>query len=103
MESKERHGRFTSHQKAEAVLRVLKGETLETISQELGITIARIERWKSSFVAGGSAELAKRKSDSSKGWAVKHSIFIRQWGWLLFTLVAVIGLLVVFMQRSSQQ
>jgi transposase len=103
MESKERHGQFTSHQKTEAVLRVLKGESLETIREELGITIGRIERWKTSFVAGGSAELAKRKTDSSKSWAVKHSTFLQQWGWLLFTLVTIIGLLVVFMQRSPRE
>jgi transposase len=103
MESNERQGQFTSHQKTAAVLRVLKGESLETISRELGITIGRIERWKSSFIAAGSAELARRKSDSSKSWVGKHAVFIQQWGWLLFTLVAVIGFLVVFMERSPQE
>jgi hypothetical protein len=97
------HGRFTSHAKTEAVLRVLKGDSLETVSQELGVSVRRLERWKSSFVAAGSAELARRKDDSSRGWAAKHSISIQQWAWLLVALVAIIAMLVVFMQRSPQE
>jgi hypothetical protein len=94
--------RVTSHEKTDAVLRLLNGESVETVSHELGVTVGRIERWKSSFVAAGSAELAKRKDISSKSWTVKHSGSIRQWMWLLFALVAVISILVVLMQRSPQ-
>jgi hypothetical protein len=98
-----RQERFTSHEKTDAVLRLLKGESIETVSQELGVTVRRIERWKSSFVAAGSAELARRKDGSSKSWAEKHSLSIRQWIWLLCALVAVISILVVLMQRSPQE
>jgi hypothetical protein len=96
------HARFTSHEKTDAVLRVLNGESLETVSQELGASVGRIERWKSRFVAAGSAELAKRKDIHSKGWAAKHSGSISQWMWLLLALVAVISLLVLFTQRGGQ-
>lgn len=97
------HARFTSHEKTDAVLRLLKGESVETVSQELGVSVGRIERWKSSFVAAGSAELAKRKDVHSKSWAAKHSGSIWQWMWLLLALVAVISLLVLFMQRGGQE
>src|ERR1017187_7723207 len=82
-----RHELITSRAKTDAVLRLLKGESVETVSQELGVTIRRIERWKNSFVEAGSAELAKRKGRaSSKSWAAKHSSSIRQWIWLLLAL-----------------
>lgn len=99
----QRHTRFASHEKTDAVLRLLKGESVETVSQELGVSISRIERWKSSFVAAGSAELAKRKDVRSKSWAARHSGSIWQWMWLLFALVGVISLLVLFMQRGGQE
>jgi hypothetical protein len=95
------HVRFTSHEKTDAVLRLLKGESVDALSQELGVSIGRLERWKSSFVAAGSAEIAKRTDGTSKSWAGKHSGSIRQWTWLLVALVAVVTLLVVFMQRGT--
>ena len=98
-----RHARFTSHEKTDAVLRLLKGESADTVSQELGVSVGRIERWKKTFVAAGSAELAKRKDGSSKSWASKHSGTIWQWMWLLVALVAVVSMLVLFMQRGPQE
>jgi hypothetical protein len=95
--------RITSQAKTNAVLRLLQGESVETVSLDLGVSVPRLERWKSSFVAAGSAELAKRKDDPSKSWAVKHSVTIWQWIWLLFALVAIIGILVVLMQRSTPE
>jgi len=100
----DRYEQVTSRAKTDAVLRLLKGESVEALSQELGISIRRIERWKSRFVEAGSAELAKRTdnfSNSSKGWVAKHSGSIREWFWLLLALVAIICLLTVFMQRGS--
>jgi hypothetical protein len=97
-----RHARFTSHEKTDAVLRLLKGESADSVSQELGVSVGRIERWKNTFVAAGSAELAKRKGDSSKSWS-KYSGTIWQWMWLLVALVAVVSMLVLFMQRGPQE
>ena len=94
--------RITSRAKTDAVLRLLKGESVETVSQELGVSIGRIERWKSSFVAAGSAELAKRKDVPTKSWGLKNWTTIRQWLLLLLALIAVITLLVVLMQRGTQ-
>jgi len=98
-----RHSRFTSHEKTDAVLRLLKGESVEIVSQELGVTINRIERWKSSFISAGTAELGRRKESSSKSRGMKRWVFVRQWIWLLFALVAVISMLVLVMQRSPQE
>src|SRR5258708_31457446 len=54
--------RFTSREKVSAVLRVLQGESVDIVSAELGVPAGRLERWRSDFVAAGSAELSKRKS-----------------------------------------
>lgn len=97
------HERITSRVKREVVLRLLKGESIETVSQELGVTVRRIEQWRDRFVEAGSAELARRESDSQRSWAAKHSRSIWQWTWLLIALVAVISVLVVLMQRSPQE
>lgn len=96
-----RHSRFTSHAKTAAVLRLLKGESVETVSDELGITIGRLERWKDRFVSAGSAELAKRTDVPSNRWVAKHLGSIWQWMWLLAALVAIISILTVFMQRGG--
>jgi transposase len=98
-----RHAQLTSHEKIDAVLRLLKGESIEPVSHELGVSVDRMERWKSRFVAAGSAELARRTDDSSKSWAAKHSVTFRQWIWLLFALVATIIILAVLVQHGGQE
>lgn len=75
---------------------------MDAVSQELGVSVGRIERWKNSFVAAGSAELARRKDVSSKSWGLKNWTSIRQWLLLLIALIAVVTLLVVLMQRGTQ-
>src|ERR1700733_1446008 len=54
--------RFTTTEKVNAVLRLLKGEPLAKLSLELGVAAHRLERWQNDFVTGGSAALSKRKS-----------------------------------------
>jgi hypothetical protein len=104
-ESRHSHGheRITGRAKTEAVLRVLRGETVEKVSEELGVSIGRIERWRNNFVEAGSAELARRKDTPSQSWFARHSSSIWQWTWLLIVLVAVVTVLVVFMQRGSTE
>jgi len=100
--SSHRHEPVTSRAKTEAVLRLLKGESVGTVSQELDVSIRRIERWKDRFLEAGSAELAKRRDVSSKGW-VKYSGSIWKWIWLLVALIALVSFLAVFMQRGSPE
>ena len=55
--------RFAYRCKREAVLRLLRGEDLESVSRELGITAARLSQWRDQFLAGGEANLKARESD----------------------------------------
>jgi hypothetical protein len=98
-----RYERVTSRAKTDAVLRVLNGDSVAELSQELGVSIGRIERWKDRFVQAGTAELARRQDEPSIGWVAKHSSSIWQWIWLLLALVALVSFLAVFMQRTSLQ
>lgn len=56
-----RGGRFSVKRKAEAVLRLLRGEDLDLISRELGVTAARLTAWRDGFLAGGEATLKSRQ------------------------------------------
>ena len=59
----ERGGRWSSRRKTEIVLRVLRGEDLDTLSRELGVTAATIAGWRDQFVASGQAGLRSRPAD----------------------------------------
>ena len=41
-----RGGRFSAGRKRETVLRLLRGEDLESVSRALGITAARASQWR---------------------------------------------------------
>ncbi len=56
-------GRFSVGRKSEAVLRLLRGEDLEIVSRELGLTAARLSQWREQFLAGGQANLKARDSN----------------------------------------
>ena len=56
-------GRFSSQRKTAAVLRLLRGEDLERISRELGVTAATLSGWRDDFLAGGLAALKSRPTD----------------------------------------
>ena len=40
----------TSSRKNEAVLRLLEGEAIDRVSQELGVTITQLEKWKTTVL-----------------------------------------------------
>ena len=42
---------------------MLRGEDLEIVSRELGLTAARLSQWREQFLAGGQANLKARESD----------------------------------------
>ncbi len=56
-------GRFSSRRKTSAVLRLLRGEDLELVSRELGVTVATLSGWRDDFLAGGQAALKSRPAD----------------------------------------
>ena len=53
-------GRLSRQRKRDAVLRLLRGEDLETLSRELGVTAATLMGWQEAFLAAGEASLATR-------------------------------------------
>ena len=55
-----RGGRMSRQRKTAAVLRLLRGEDLETISRELGVTAAALTGWHDAFLAAGEAALSIR-------------------------------------------
>ena len=92
--------RFTTAEKVSAVLRLLKGESTDVLSRELGVAVNRLERWQNDFVTGGSAAVGNWKSSGSGDWVSKHAAAIFQWFAFLIVLALVIGLLELFLQRG---
>ena len=50
-----RGGRFSAGRKREVVMRLLRGEDLESVSRAVGITAARASHWRAQFLAAGQA------------------------------------------------
>src|ERR1700750_2348015 len=57
-----RGGRMSRPRKREAVLRLLRGEDLETVSRALGVTAATLAGWRDAFLAAGEAALATKSA-----------------------------------------
>src|SRR4051812_50216240 len=55
-----RGGRMSRQRKRDAVLRLVRGEDLETVSRELGVTAATLSGWRDAFLSAGEANLAAR-------------------------------------------
>src|SRR3954468_1181170 len=58
-----RGGRMSRQRKRDAVLRLLRGEDLESISRSLSVTAATLSGWRDAFLAAGEASLATRPTD----------------------------------------
>jgi hypothetical protein len=54
-----RGGRMSRQRKTAAVLRLLRGEDLETVSRGLGVTAATLSGWRDAFLAGEAALATK--------------------------------------------
>ena len=61
--SRTERGRFSSRRKSEAVLRLLRGEELDALSRELGVTAATLSQWRERLLAAGRASLTSRPAD----------------------------------------
>src|SRR5689334_17408050 len=53
-----RGGRMSRQRKTAAVLQLLRGEDLETVSRSLGVTAATLSGWREAFLAAGEAALS---------------------------------------------
>ena len=62
-ERRDGRGRWSAKRKFAAVLRLLRGEDLETLSRELGVTAAALSGWRDQFLEGGAANLKAREVD----------------------------------------
>ncbi len=56
-------GRWSSRRKTEVVLRLLRGEALDALSRELGVTAATLAHWRDQFFAGGQTAVRSRPAD----------------------------------------
>jgi len=56
-------GRFSSRRKMEAVLRLLRGEDLDALSRELGVSGATLGEWRERFLLSGQGGLKSRPED----------------------------------------
>jgi len=56
--------RFSARQKSEVVLRLLRGEALDLLSRELGISAARLTAWRAAFLDAGQEAMKTHPLDS---------------------------------------
>jgi transposase len=56
--------RMSARRQQDAVLRLLRGEDLELLSRELGVTAAELSGWREAFLAAGEASLKTRPTDA---------------------------------------
>lgn len=56
-------GRFSVRRKGAAVERLIRGEDLELLSRELGVTASTLSEWREKFEGGGAAALKSRQPD----------------------------------------
>jgi predicted RNase H-like nuclease (RuvC/YqgF family) len=55
---------MSASRKRDAVLRLLRGEDLELVSRELGVTAAELSGWREAFLAAGEVSLKSRPADA---------------------------------------
>lgn len=59
----EKQGRWTASKKAEVVLRLLRGESIDSVSRECSVTVETLTKWREDFVAAGMAGLKGKTLD----------------------------------------
>ena len=58
--------RWSVARKREVILRLLRGESVEALSRELGVEIYRLEEWKQRALSGIDASLRERETSASQ-------------------------------------
>ncbi len=59
-QTERREVRWSARRKAEAVLRLLRGESLDVVSREVRVEAHRLAAWGDEFLAGGTEGLKAR-------------------------------------------
>src|SRR3990170_951219 len=57
--------RWSVRRKTDAVMRLLRGEDLDTVARELRVEAHRLAAWRDEFMAGGAEGLKARPADPS--------------------------------------
>ena len=57
------NGRWSVRRKQEVVLRMLSGESVDSLSRELGVGPCRLERWRDKALSGMESGLKEREGD----------------------------------------
>jgi transposase-like protein len=57
--------RWSAGKKMDVVLRLLRGESLEVLSRELGVEAHRLAAWRDDFLEGGKEALKGQRPDRS--------------------------------------
>jgi transposase len=66
--SRQDRGRWSSRRKTEVVLRILRGETLDALSREVGVSPGRLAEWRDEAIAAMQAGLQSREPDHRDGF-----------------------------------
>ncbi len=61
-------GRWSSRRKTEVVLRLFRGETLDALSREVGVTPGKLAQWRDEALSGMQAGLQSREPDHRDGF-----------------------------------
>lgn len=61
--ARSRPKRWSVDKKAEVVMRLLRGESLDALARETGQPAARLSEWRDAFIATGKAALKARTHD----------------------------------------
>ena len=59
--------RLSSKNKAEMVLRILRGESIETVSREKQVTVADLTKWREEFIKNGTDGFKRNPEQSQLG------------------------------------
>jgi len=70
----EKQGRWSSQKKADVVLRLLRGESIDTLSREYAVTVEMLNRWREDFVAAGVAGLKGKTLEDVRIAALEKKI-----------------------------
>ena len=94
-ESRHRSRHFSLRAKQDAVFRVLKGEPVASVAEDVGVGVNRLERWHSRFIEGGAAALNKKPTRTGLFETLRtQGSGIMQWVGLLFLLTVLVFFLV---------
>jgi hypothetical protein len=70
--------RWTAARKQEAVLRLLRGESLEGLSRELGVEAYRLAQWRDRALGGIEAALRERQATDAR--QLEHEAALKRIG-----------------------